>query len=133
MIVYRLPNLNEIPYLHKRLKEASSEPIDLYKTPSWIAEDDETGKILGVLPARLVWNLEPLLIFPEVDNKITASRAALGLFKAAEAWLHDPTKNNTGIYWYFIKTRSQNVINWASRLGWFRQWQGCHFYIKALR
>jgi hypothetical protein len=121
----------DIPYLHQRMKELGSEFVDLNTMPSWVATDDE-GKILGVLPARLVWNLEPLLIFPEVTNKLTASRAALGMFRAAEAWLSDPSKNITGINWYFIKTYSEAVKGWAKRLGWFEQWVGATFYIKHL-
>ncbi|MCU1247095.1 MAG: hypothetical protein JWQ49_124 [Edaphobacter sp.] len=123
---------NDIPYLQQRMKELGSEFIDLHTTPAWVATD-HSGNIIGVLPARLVWNLEPLLIFPEVKNKITASRAAVGLFKAAEAWLSDPKKNVTGITWYFVKTRSEAVKGWAKRLGWFEQWVGATSYIKHLK
>src|SRR5260370_14168175 len=123
---------NDIPYLQHRMKELGSEFIDLNATPAWVATD-HSGNILGVLPARLVWNLEPILIFPEVKNKLTASRAALGMFKAAEAWLSDPNKNTTGITWYFIKTRSAAVKQWASRLGWHRQWKNAAFFIKHLK
>jgi hypothetical protein len=122
----------DIPYLQQRMKELGSEFIDLNKTPSWVATDDD-GTILSVLPARLVWNLEPLLIFPEVTNKLTASRAALGMFRVAEAWLRDSSKNRTGITWYFIKTRSEAVKDWAQRLGWFEQWRDATFFIKHLK
>jgi hypothetical protein len=127
----RLTAREEIPAMQRRLEELGSEYIDLSSTPSWVALDEE-GTIIGILPARLVWNLEPLLVFPEVKNKVTASRACLGLFRAAEAWLSDRAKNTTGIYWYFIKTRSEAVKQWAKRLGWFRQWKGCALYIKHL-
>jgi hypothetical protein len=130
-MIIRFIRPDEIPLMHERMREQETEFIDLNTTPAWVAEDEQ-GNIIGILPARLVWNLEPLLIFPEVINTITASRASLGLFKAAEVWLSDRTKNTTGIYWYFIKTRSESVKQWASRLGWFHQWKGADFYVKHL-
>jgi hypothetical protein len=112
------------------MKELGSEFIDLYAAPAWVATD-ANGAIVGVLSSRLIWNLEPLLIFPEVKNKITASRATYGLFKAAESWIQSPA-NNTGIHWYFIKTYQERVCKWASRVGLFRQWEGASFFIKHI-
>jgi hypothetical protein len=127
---FRLVKSEEIPYLEQRMKELGSEYIDLSTAPAWIAED-ENGVVLGILSSRLIWNLEPLLIFPESTNKITSSRAAVGLLQAAESWLRSPA-NGTGIRNYFVKVHDERVKRWASRLGWFRQWVDASFYIKHL-
>jgi len=121
----------DVPYLHERMKQLGSEFIDLNKAPAWVSVDEE-GTILGILSTRLVWNIEPVLIFPEVKNKMTRRRAFRGMFKAAESWLSDRTRNTTGIHWYFIKTRSAAVKKWAVRCGLFRQWKGAAVFIKHL-
>ncbi len=116
--------------LRQRLKENHSEALDLERMPCWIAEDD--GKVIGVLGARLVWQLQPLLIFPETKNKITRSRACFHLYRVATAWLGNRDLNRTGIHWFFAVTYSKGVKAWAKRLGWFRQYKGTAFFIKHL-
>src|SRR5260370_6757137 len=120
---------DDISYLQHRMKELGSEFIDLSTTPAWFATD-HSGNILGVLAARLVWQLQPLLIFPEVENKMTRRRSAIGLYRAAEAWISNRLLNTTGIHWFFAVTRSEGVISWAKKLGWFQQYIGTTFFIK---
>lgn len=121
---------SELPYLKERMAETHGEQIDLEKARVWVAV--EGGEIVGVLPARLIWQLEPLLVFPEVENKITRSRAGLLLYRSAEKWLGDRAQNRTGIHWFFAITRSKAVKRWADRLGWFRQYRGAQTFLKYL-
>ncbi len=130
-MIFRPAAPDELPELQRRLDATDGERIDLETTPAWVAERD--GEILGILPARLFWNLEPLVIFDEVTNRLTRSRAALGLYRAAEAYLADPMRNRTGCHWIFCFTRSDAVKGWANRLGWLRQWKGAAAYVKCLR
>lgn len=120
----------EIPYLKERLAETEGEQIDLDIARIWVAVED--GKIIGMLSARMVFQLEPLLIFPEATNAHTRRRVGLGLYRAVESWIGSREKNRTGIHWFFAVTRSHAVKGWANRLGWFRQYQGAATFIKHL-
>lgn len=127
----RQARAEEIPYLKQRLAETEGEQVDLDAARVWVAVEGE--KIQGLLSARLVWQVEPLLIFPEVRNTMTRRRAGLGMYRAFENWLADPTQNRTEIRWFFAVTRSKAVKQWAKRLGWLRQYAGAHTFLKYLR
>lgn len=121
---------DEIPFLRAQLKKTDCEQIDLDQARIWVAVED--GVLIGMLSARMCWQLEPLLIFPEHENTITRSRAGLMLYRAAAKWLGDRNLNKTGIHWFFAITRSKAVKGWAQSLGWFRQYRGAATYIKYL-
>jgi hypothetical protein len=118
----------ELPRLKDLMAASPGERIDLNKARVWVAIED--GEIIGVLPARMCWQLEPLLLFK--GNKITRSRAGLLLYRAAETWLGDRAQNRSGIHWFFAVTRSKAVKGWANRLGWFRQYRGAWTFLKYL-
>jgi N-acetylglutamate synthase-like GNAT family acetyltransferase len=124
----RLATLDEIPFIAERLKESGGIRIDLYRAPVWVAE--RNGQIVGILAAHLNWNIEPLLIFPEVKDKAVRRRACYGLYRAAEAWISDSNRNITGVSEAFAVTRSPVVMSWARRMGWFRQFKRASFFIK---
>jgi hypothetical protein len=124
----RQARAEELPMLQAKLAESEGEQIDLMTARVWVAV--EGGEIVGMLPARMCWQLEPMLLWK--GNKITRSRAGVGMYRAAERWLGDRTENRTGIYWFFAVTRSKAVKAWASRLGWFRQYKGAWTFLKYL-
>jgi hypothetical protein len=126
----RQARAEEIPYLKSRLAETEGEQIDLDTARVWVAV--ENNRICGTLSLRLVWQAEPLLIFPEVTNKMTRRRAGLGMYRAMEKWLADPTQNRTGIRWFFAVTRSKAVQKWSKALGWYRQYRGAATFLKYL-
>lgn len=115
----------DYPFLTERMEAAGGEVIALGEAPCWVAEQD--GRIVGFLPLRAVWQMEPLIVLS--GQKITKSRAALLLYRAAEVWIAD-RNNGSGVHWYFTITRSPAVKAWAKRLGWFRQYKGAALYIK---
>lgn len=127
---FRQARADEILYLKQRLEESDGEIVDLDKARTWIAIDK--GQIVGMLPLRMVWQAEPLLIFPECQNKITRSRATYGLFAAMQRWLGDRTQNKTGVHWFFGITRSQAVIDWSKRIGLHRIYEGAAMFVKHL-
>lgn len=127
----RQARADEIPYLKSRLAETEGEHIDLDAARVWVAV--ERHRIVGMMSARMVWQVEPLLIFPEVKNKMTRRRAGLGMYRAFEKWLADPTQNRTGIFWFFAVTRKRAVIGWAKALQWFRQYKGTTIFLKYVR
>lgn len=126
----RQARADEIPYLRKRLAESSHEEIALDRARAWIAVKD--GAIVGVLCARMVWQMEPLYLFPECENKITRSRAMFRLYQIAESWIGDRTRNLTGIHWFFGITRSKEVLKWADRIGYRRVYEGAAMLVKHL-
>lgn len=124
----RQARADELPILKQKLAEAEGEQIDLDSARVWVAIDQ--GNIVGMLSARMTWQLEPLLIF--ADNKMTRRRAGLSLYRAAESWLGSRQLNRTGIHSFFAVTRSRAVMGWANRLGWFRQYRGAATFLKYL-
>jgi hypothetical protein len=126
LIQARLATLKEIPELLQRIKDSGGVFVDLNRTPVWVAVDD--GKIVGLLAAELVWQFEPLLMFPEIKNKAVRRRACYRLYRAAESWMRND--NPTGIYKAFAVTRSVPVMGWAKTMGWLRQFRGAALFIK---
>ena len=124
----RQANFDELPELKERLKESGGERIDLDSARVWVAVRD--GEIVGMLSARLCWQLEPLLLFE--GSRMQKCRAGIGLYRAAERWLADKSKNRTGIHWFFAITRSEQVMSWAKKLGWFEQYVGAKTYLRYL-
>lgn len=107
------------------------EEIDLEAARVFVeVADDDT--IRGVLPARMVWQLEPLVVFPEVGNTMTRRRITRALLKGAETWLADRNLNRSGIHWYFaiIKKRAARLA--APRMGMWRIYRGAAHFVKYL-
>lgn len=130
MIQARLARLEEIPELLERIKQSGGVFVDLYRTPVWVAVEDD--KILGLLAAELTWQFEPLLMFPEVKSKAVRRRACYLLYRAAEAWVEGPG-NITGIYKAFMVTRNFGVRGWAKTMGWHHQFKRAPLFIKYFR
>lgn len=120
----------EIPYLKERLSEAPHETIDLDKARVFVAVEDD--QIIGILPLRMVWQAEPLVVFPEVTNKMTRRRATTSLLRGAEVWLADRVLNRTGIHWYFAIIRNRAAKLAAPRMGLWRIYKGAAHYMKYL-
>jgi hypothetical protein len=128
MQVARAARPEDLEYLARRLEESGGEEIDLQATPCWVVEED--GVILGVLPIRLMWQFEPLYVFPEVQRKASRRRACMLLYHAAETWIADRERNRSGIYRAFAITRRVAVRTWAKAMGWRHQYQRAPMYIK---
>lgn len=123
-VIERQARIDELPYLQQRINELPGEKVKLYEefageiiplSMPWVTEED--GVIGGVINLRLIWQAEPCLIFPEVKNKSTRRRMAIGLARAMESWLGDRTKNKTGIYSYFFVTMSRAWARLAIHFG----------------
>jgi hypothetical protein len=126
----RFARPEEFEYLRQLQIDAECEVLDPNTMPCWVAVD-ENDKIVAHIYLRPVIFAENLLVVPGV-NKLTASRACVGLIKTFESWMLSPA-NTTGIHWYSTQTRSPEVRGWAERLGWVKQWVGATFYYKNLK
>lgn len=125
----RPARFEDIPDLWKWMKESGGEEHDLTQAIVYVAIED--GRKIGFLATRMVWQIEPLLVRQDVPT-VKASRAALLLYRAFEAWLKGP-QNTTGVRWFFAVTRSEAVKGWARRLGWLRMYRGAETYVKHLK
>ena len=121
---------SDTPFLKQKLSKSGGEQIDLDTSRIWVAV--EKGEIVGMLAGRMVWQLEPMLVWS--GNKMTDSRACYGMFAHACKWLGDRTQNKTGIYWFFFITRSKAVKDWAkhSSLSLYRIYKGAQTFVKYL-
>lgn len=126
----RQARAEEIPYLRDRLSTMPHEEIDLDKARVFVAVEGE--QIIGVLPLRLTWQAEPLVVFPEVKNKMTRRKATLALLRGAEAWIADRILNRTGIHWYFAIIRKRAAKLAAPRVGLWRIYKGAAHFVKYL-
>jgi hypothetical protein len=124
-LIIRTARVDELEYLMGRME---GERIELHGTPVWVAEQD--GKLVGFIAARLVWQIEPMTVFPEVRNKMTRRRVTRQLYRAVASWLGDRDLNGTGVHLAFAVTRSFAVMQWAKAMGWFRQYRGAALYMK---
>lgn len=119
----RPATIDDLPILRERLYASREEKVDLQRGMVWVAEHE--GKLVGMLPLRLIWQAEPLMIFPEVKNKSLKRRIAIGLPRAMEAYIGDRTVNRTGIYSYFFVTKGRLWARLAKAFGCLRIYKGC--------
>ena len=128
MVTERMARRDELPYLQKRLDESDNEKVRLYVEVEhegkkeivplamvWVAEKD--GVIKAMLGMRLIFQAEPLYVFPEVTDKSERRRCAILLPRIMEKWLADPTQNQTGIRSYFFVTLSRAWAKLAIHFG----------------
>jgi hypothetical protein len=114
---------SELTYLENRMRELGHERVDLRRSMVWVSEDN--GLITGMICQRLVWQMEPHIVFPEVTNKTTRRRSALLLAKAAESFIADRMRNTTGIFSYFFVTKSRTWAKLAEHFGCTRIYKRC--------
>jgi N-acetylglutamate synthase-like GNAT family acetyltransferase len=129
MVTVRPARAEELPYLQQRLNETKHEKVMLSQTILHVVEQD--GKVIGFLPARFFgWQLEPMVIFPEVRNKSTRRRACYLLAKATTDWIADRAKNKTGIYTYWFVTKNSFFAKLAKSWGCFRIYKRTQMFAK---
>ena len=91
VVTARLAQPEELEQMESRLIESGFTFSDIRTTPCFVAEQD--GRLIGLLVARLltepvsIWQGEPLLVFPEVENVSTRRRAMYLLWREFEQWL----------------------------------------------
>lgn len=133
----RPAQFTEIPYLQSRLAECPTwEQVDLSRGIAFVAEED--GERIGFVNGRLIWQVEPLLIFPEYMKSRKRGvhhlrrKASWGLFHALDSYLADPEQNTTGIHSYFCHVVSRPVMRMEKHLGFTRLYPGGRLYGKDL-
>ncbi len=116
-ITTRTADIYDVPYLNGLLRThfPKWEQIDFHQSHTIIAELD--GKPFASCSARLVWQIEPLLVLDESVGHLTKLRGLRAVFKAMERWIADPARNQTGIFTFVVHMCSETVLKWARKLG----------------
>jgi hypothetical protein len=133
--------VNELPLLQQIIDGSAEDKLKLYaevNTPEGkqilplvvlhVAEQD--GQLCGMLPLRLIWQAEPLMIWTE--NQSLRRRIALGLGRAVESYVGNRTINKTGIYSYFFVTNEPEWGKLAEHSGCLRLYRECATYGRDL-
>lgn len=137
MIRTRPARLEELPFLQAKQLEAAEargfERLDLSRSVVHLAEDTVDGMRCGLIAKRLVWQVEPLILFPEFERtstKMAAKRVTYLLARAAENFIADPTQNSTPVKFFFavIENRNPRMQDLAMHIGWQRIYPGCKVF-----
>ncbi len=108
----------------------------LYGESAAADESIRAGKeIAGFIAARLIWQVEPLFLFPAFRRQRPRNarrRATLLLARALEAFLADRARNPTGICSYFCFIKDRIFQKLAEHYGLVRIYRGGRFYGRDL-
>jgi len=125
----------DIPYLQKRLSETPrTTQVELERAIVFVCEYG--GEIVGFTAARMMWQIEPVMLFPEFIRTaphFARQKATYRLISAIDRWLADPTKNTTGIYMYFCFITNRVMQKLAVSFGMMRTYTGGKFFGRDLR
>ena len=125
----RRATASDLPILNHYLRESGQEQVSLTSCLCWVAESD-SGELVGMLPIRMVWQAEPLLVFPNVKQFMTRRRVARYLGRAVCDWIADRSKNLTGIYSLFAVTRGNAQARWFEKFKFSRIYTDCQIFAK---
>jgi hypothetical protein len=129
-VIARPARQEEIPYLRAQLALTDHEQVDLMRGFVWVVEED--GEIVGMLPLRLIFQPEPMLIFDKLKNKHSRRKAAFLLAEAMEKWIGDRSQNKTGIHSYFAVIKDKTFEALARHWGALRIYRDCRIYGRDL-
>lgn len=131
-VTSRPARLDEIEYLQQRLAQPSPykyEDHDLSKCVVFVAEYD--GAIVGFSAARLQWQIEPVMLFPEFQKfgpHFAQQRATFLLIKELHQWISDRGRNLTEIRSYFCYILRPRMQKLAASFGMQRWYRGGKFF-----
>jgi hypothetical protein len=132
-VIVRPAREDEIPYLEQRLAETKEEKVNLRQAMVWVAEQD--GKIVGMTCMRLIFQVEPLMIFDDARAslpKSTIRKAVYGMAKEMETWVADRSRNTTGIHSYFAVIKDKTFKALARHWGLLRIYADCETWGRDL-
>jgi hypothetical protein len=120
----------ELPRLQAMLFEqrAFFEQQDLSRAVVYVAEFG--GEIVGFCAARLVMQVEPLLLDPVFTKhapRFAQAKATLGLISAIDGWIASPD-NKSGVRWYFCSIVGKRMQQLALHFGMYRTYIKSKFF-----
>lgn len=115
----------DLPRLYAALEQGDHEQVDLERSIVFVAEEGE-GQLAGFVAARLTWQVEPLMAWPE--NKGVRRRAAVLLAQAMDQYLRSQGALGLGCYYAYI--RDVVVQRLAQRFGLRRVYQSGGIFLR---
>lgn len=120
-----LPRLQALLYEQRR----EFEQQDLRQSITYVAEYG--GEIVGFCSARLVMQVEPLLLAPLFKKRaprFAQAKATLGLIREVDGWIADRERNKSGIHWYFCTITGRTMQKLAMSFGMIRVYAKSKFF-----
>lgn len=121
----------DLPRLQAMLYEqrAFYEQQDLSKAVVYVAEYG--GEIIGLCGARLIFQVEPLLLAPEFKKyapRFAQQKATLGLIRGVDDWIGDRQRNLSGIHSYFCSIVGRTMRQLALSFGMVAVYRKSKFF-----
>jgi hypothetical protein len=94
-----------------------------------VAEED--GQIVGFGAARLMWQVEPILLtrdFKKQGSAHAQRKATYLLIRELDHWIGDRVRNTTGLHSYFCSIRGRVMQKLALSFGMLRVYRYCKFF-----
>lgn len=133
-VTIRPATREDIPYLQERLASTPrNEQVDLNQCIVGVVQYGD--QIVGFTGARLIWQIEPVMLFPEFIESaphFARQKATLMLIRWIENWLADRSKNTTPIGSYFCFITNRVMQKLAVSFGMLRIYTGGKFFGKDL-
>lgn len=120
-----LPRLQELLYEQR----AFYEQQDLSKAVVYVAEYG--GEIVGLCGARLIFQVEPLLLVPTFQKhapRFAQAVATYKLIRGVDGWIGDREKNLSGIHSYFCSIVGRTMRKLALSFGMLPVYQKSKFF-----
>lgn len=135
-MIVRPAEVGELSFLQAKLAQREQdgfEQLDLRKSVVLVAEDDELRA--GLVSARLMWQVEPLILFPEFERTslpIARKKATYLLARHIEDYIADRARNRTGLHSFFafIEDRNPRMQGLARHIGWMPVYRKGKFFGK---
>jgi len=116
--------------LHYRLHEQRGyfEQQDLRRSIVFVAEYE--GQIVGFAAARMIWQVEPILLTPEFQKEPGHARrkATYLLIREIDRWIGDRARNLSGLHSYFCSIRGRVMQKLAVSFGMLSLYNRCRFF-----
>lgn len=116
----RPATVGDLDQLHRELYDQRDkyEQQDLTKSIVFVSEYD--GELAGFTGARLVWQVEPLLLtrkFKENAPHFAQQKATYMLIREVDGWIGDRSRNTTGLHSYFCSIVGRRMRKLAVSFG----------------
>lgn len=123
--------IEDLPILQAMLKAQGDyfEQQDLSRSIVFVTEFE--GRIVGFSAARVVWQIEPLLLdasFKKLGSPHAQRKATYLLIRELDNWIADRARNVSGIHSYFCTIRGRTMQKLALSFGMLRVYRWAKFF-----
>lgn len=130
-VTVRDATLDDLHELHWRLHEQRKYFEQQNLRHSIVKVVEYEGQIVGFAAARLIWQVEPLLLTPEFKRRAPAHarrKATYLLIREIDRWIGDRQKNRSGLHSYFCSIVGRTMRKLALSFGMLPVYQNSKFF-----